>query len=338
MFKKYSIFEKINKYLLKRGYQLVFSLFLSEYNNSNIYIRFDYLPKLDIYKVVWFDLDYLDIKNIKYQINEQIVDSNISSKIINDLENIAEPDGKLIIPDILDDKVEMLGYLENGPREYVFNRFLPLEWDFFLEIIVMLFAYLPRGFDSILNELLAKYDGKEEYYNSLRPIKYDIYNEKLDKKFFRKNIMERGLKYYNDERVTFLEKMDKHYLAIVEGAVPYLVNIVKKDDSYVSMFCNCKCNFFCKHIYATILAIRNKKYNSFYKVSYIGHEQSYLDHIAYNNFFLCFGVDNDSLLLVTREGIIYKAPIIQNGKCVFEVIEDDDDCNLSKVISEYQKK
>lgn len=51
--KNKSIFDKINEYLLKKGHELVMSIYLSNYNNNNIYIRFDYIKKLSVYKIVW---------------------------------------------------------------------------------------------------------------------------------------------------------------------------------------------------------------------------------------------------------------------------------------------
>ena len=58
---KKSSFDKINDYLVKKGHELVFSIYLADYNGNNIYIRFDYVPKIAVYKIVWVDLNFLNV-------------------------------------------------------------------------------------------------------------------------------------------------------------------------------------------------------------------------------------------------------------------------------------
>ena len=58
--------------------------------------------------------------------------------------------------------------------------------------------------------------------------------------------------------------------------------------------------------------------------------------VYFRVFFLCFGIDGDQLLLITAESMIFKADIVVDGKRVFEVIEDDDDCSLSKALDRYK--
>ena len=58
MFQKKSVFDKIENHLKKKGHQLCMSIFLSNYNGNNIYVRFDYVPKYSVYKIVWFDFNF----------------------------------------------------------------------------------------------------------------------------------------------------------------------------------------------------------------------------------------------------------------------------------------
>ena len=68
---KKSIFDKINDYLVKKGHELVMSIYLNNYNGNNIYIRVDYVRKLSIYKVVWVDLNFLNPKKMDAYIKSQ---------------------------------------------------------------------------------------------------------------------------------------------------------------------------------------------------------------------------------------------------------------------------
>ncbi len=333
--KEKNIFEFINKHLMKKGHELVMSIFLSDYNNHDIYIRFDYLPKLSVYKIVWVDLKFIDIKNIDAYINQQIVTKYIAMNLVESLLSLKKESSYEISKDIKGDRVEVLFYNEGKVTEFVFDRFLPLDWAFLIDPLALVFSYLPRSMEVFLNEIFGYFDGTSEKYNSLKPVKFDLIDGD-DDKMFKPQIILSGTKYYEDDRVEFLEKIDDHYLAIVEGSIPYLVNIRDDNDGYVFMWCSCKTNGYCKHIYATILAIRDKKFKPFYKVVYKGKDETLLEKVMASKFFLCFGIEGDQLLLITAESMIFKADIMVDGKKVFEVIEDDDDLSLSKALDKYK--
>jgi len=84
--------------------------------------------------------------------------------------------------------------------------------------------------------------------------------------------------------------------------------------------------------------IRENKLNAFYKVRYIGKEESLLDKVTISNYYLCFGIKDDKLLLINDDGSIFPCDILQKGKVAFEVLEDDDECSLSKQINELKEK
>ena len=65
--------------------------------------------------------------------------------------------------------------------------------------------------------------------------------------------------------------------------------------------------------------------------------ESLLDEVRDGFFYCCFGIEGDNLLLVADDGMILKAPILENGRCMFDVIEDDDECSLSKELENYKK-
>lgn len=335
--KNKSVFDKINDYLMKRGHELCLSIYLNEYNGNNIYIRFDYVRKLSVYKVVWVDLNYFNDKNVEDYINMQLVTKFLSLSIVEKMRRVETPSDCVLNESILGDRVEILSYFKEEPREYIFDRFIPLEWGFLADPLAMIFAYLPRSMEIFLNEMFAKFDGNEDRYNYLKPVKFDILNGK-DDELFTKEIIKEGTSYYKDSKVKFLEKIENKYIALVEGLVPSLVMIQEVKEDFVTMLCTCKYDYYCKHIYATILAIRNEKYNNFYKVRYIGKEESLLEKITIGSFYMSCGINKDKIMLVTENGEIHFADLVQKGKVVFEVIEDDDDCTLSKQIKNFKIK
>ena len=336
---KKSVFDKINDYLTKRGHELVTSIYLNNYNSNNIYIRIDYIRKLSIYKIVWVDLNFFNEKKIGDYINSQMVTKYIAVKLIENLAKIDMDSSYTFNDKIIGDRVEIVTYLNEEPKEYVFDRFLPFELEPFIDVFAIVFSYLPRGMEVFLHEIFAKFDCNVERFNALKPFKFNLAKGDLSS-IFRKMVITRGEKLYEENKVKFLEKVeDNYYLSIVEDdGIDYLTVIRLVDEKYVHMWCNCKCDYYCKHLYATIKAIREKKYINFYKVKYTGKEESLLEKVTISNYYLCFGIKNDKILLINDDGTIFPCDIVQKGKVAFEVLEDDDDCTLSKQLKEIKTK
>ena len=333
-----TVFDKIDRYLMKKGHALVFSLYLSNYNGNNIYVRFDYVPKISVYKIVWVDINFFDWKKKEHYISQQLVTKKNALRMIDEVKNMKAKPGFKVNEKIKGDRVEFLSYLPGDNREYVFSRFLPKEWKELIGPLVIMFSYLPRAMEGLISEMFGIMDGKEDYYNLHHPVKFDLLKGDL-KELFSEQEINRAKKYTDGERVTFLEKIENTYIGIVAGFVPYLVAIEELEDGYIGIKTNCRCNNFCKHVCSLILAIREKKFNSYYKVRYIGEEdKTLLEKVVDSTFNLCFGIDGDKLLIITPGLDFFKVNLLKDGKCMFEVIEDDDECNLSKSINDLIKK
>lgn len=334
---KISVFDKIDNYLAKRGHELVMSIYLSNYNGNNIYIRFDYIRKLSVYKIVWVDLNFFDDKHIEDFVSIQMVTKYLSLKLIDTLSKIEYDNTYKLDDNILGDRVEILTYLKEEPREYIFDRFLPLELEQLIDPLALIFAYLPRSMEVFLNEIFAKFDGTEDKFNYTKPVKFDLLKgDSL--KLFRATSIEAGTRLFDENKVKFLEKVNNKYLAIVEDKGLHLVLLEGVQNEYSLMWCDCKLNYYCKHIYAALLALRAGKFNNFYKVKYVGKEETLLEKVTIGSFYYSFGIEGDKILLITTDGQVFPANIVQNGKCAFEVIEDDDHCSLSKELEKYKIK
>lgn len=336
---KKSVFDKINDYLMKKGHELVMSIYLNNYNGNNIYIRIDYVRKLSIYKVVWVDLNFFNIKKIDDYINSQMVTKYIAIKLIEQLDKIKMDSDYVFNDKIIGDRVEIVTYIGESPKEYVFDRFLPIDWEPFIDVFAIVFSYLPRGMEVFLHEIFAKFDRTEEIFNCTKPIKFNLLLDDMSD-IFRKIVVTRGEKYYEDGYIKFLEKVEgNYYIGLAEEDGKAFVSIIREvDDEHIHMWCNCKSGYYCKHLYAVMKSIRNNKFNNFYKVRYIGKEESLLEKVTVSNYYLCYGIKGSKLLLLNDDGSLFPCDIIQKGKVAFEVLEDDDDCTLSKEIEKIGKK
>lgn len=151
---------------------------------------------------------------------------------------------------------------------------------------------------------------------------------------FSYQIVQRGNKYYEESKIKFLEKIDDRYFAIVEGTEKYLT-IIKYNEEKKTMqvYCSCPCEFYCKHMYAVILAIRNKEFNRFYKIMYKNPDKSLLERVIEFNYFLCLGVFEQNLEIINNYGELELVPILDiNNKYNWEILEDSEDEKLTKQI------
>lgn len=86
-----------------------------------------------------------------------------------------------------------------------------------------------------------------------------IIDEQL--KNFQHQIIKRGKDYYKAGNVIQVIKNKNTFIAKVKGTDYYEVKItIDKDSKTLSCNCDCPCEFLCKHEYAVLLAIKNKKY------------------------------------------------------------------------------
>ena len=86
-----------------------------------------------------------------------------------------------------------------------------------------------------------------------------IIDEQL--KNFQHQIIKRGKDYYKAGNVIQVIKNKNTFIAKVKGTDYYEVKItIDKDSKTLSCNCTCPCEFLCKHEYAVLLAIKNKKY------------------------------------------------------------------------------
>ena len=96
-------------------------------------------------------------------------------------------------------------------------------------------------------------------------IEHDYENDIIkDNKYeFNDTIIKRGKDYYENGMVLSVIKSNNRYVAKVVGSAdePYTVNVeYDEEDDYYDYDCTCPCEYPCKHIYAVLMSIKNKKY------------------------------------------------------------------------------
>jgi len=311
-------------------------MYLENYEGYYIYIRIDYYKKFKGYRLTWFDLEYIDINNIdKYISSECILDRTIDSfnEIIYSL-NIDENDYKY------EDSKGRVTININSVKKYKisFYKFLPVKLGNLSTLIYTIFNTLPRRLETFLFELHAELTNTTVRYEYKQEFKFDLFNDDLNN-IFDKQIISRGEKYHDEGRVSFLEKLGDKYYAVVDGKEAYVV-IIKYDEENktTQVYCSCPCEFFCKHIYAVIEAIRNKEFKLFYKISYVKPNTDLFERIMNFGYTLCLTIIDDNFLIVGHNGNLELVPILdEDGNNNWRVFEEDKNETISKKIEELLK-
>lgn len=334
--------EKIS--LIKKYYKkdnLFLELKLLNYSGYNLYIILTESKKYNVFKLCWFDLDDIKDKKIDKYISQQY----INSEIINLIEKTYSeyPVDSHYIDKFLTDKNTVIfnANLKTKTADKInvsFNNYIPKNLDNLTELFIFIFKNMPRAYEGFLYKLLAKITGNTEMYEYKEEFDFDLFNDDMDS-LFHYHISERGKKYYEEERVKFLEKFDDKYFAIVEGTKKYVV-IIKYDDKEkkTQVYCSCPCEFYCKHIYAVMMSIRNHKFNNFYKIMYENDSKSLLERIIDFEYILCIGLVGKNFEIVNNYGEIELFPIFdKNNEYHWVILEDSTDKLLQNELNQFIK-
>lgn len=332
--------KRIRKYYRKN--KLLLELQFILYEGFNIYIRLDYIKKLNTYRLSWFNLDVVDNIFIERTMSFECVSEQSVKNLFKDIDTYKAYKEKNKKVD--SDKVILSLFDNKKTYTYEFYKYIPKEIAFLSVIFINIFNNLPSKLQWILYKLHTEIEESITSYEYTKEFSFDLFKDDIDM-IFAKQIVKRGKKYYEEDKIKYLEKIDDdRYFSIVEGNEKYLV-VVKYDkkNKKVQVYCSCPCEFYCKHIYAVVVAIRNKKFKKFYKIIYRNPDISMIERIMNADYQLCLGIVDNNFEIINSEGDIELVPIFNSeGVCNWKVLEDDEYMTLTKVLQEkihdYNKK
>ena len=325
--------------LIKKYYKkdaIFLELKLINYEGFNLYMILTESKKYNSYRLSWFDLDEIKDKYIEKYICCEYIRSDIIDFIKNDF---AKYDVAIDYNDeFLTDKDTVIFNAniktkKSNAINVSFKKYLPKNLSILADLIIFVFKNMPRKYEGFMYELLAKLTGSTEKYEYKKEFEFDLFNGDINE-IFRYPIVQRGQKYYEEDKIEFLEKIDNRYFAIVEGTEKYIV-IVKYDEKEkkTQVYCSCPCEFYCKHICAVILAIRDNKFKRFYKIMYKNPNKNLLERIMDFEYFLCLGIVEQNFEIINNYGELELVPILDvNNKYNWEILEDSEDEKLMKQV------
>ena len=323
--------------LYKKDINLIELSFIN-YEGFNYYIRIDKDKKREVYYLRSINFLAFDKFDKKLMNQEILFDRPV--KVIEDLlrgAKIIEQDTSNKSVDI--DLVRFKANLNDKEYKYTFNLFIPKNLPFLMDVFYMIFTNLPQRVFPVFEELGASIKNCEMKYLYKKPFVFNIFKDDL-KKIYDPKVIEKGEEAYNNQNVRFLEQIHDSFYATLEDLknnklYSVLVNY-DKEHKLTTLSCTCPLQAHCEHTYAVLKSIRNKERYNYYKVRLVDNKNhNMFDKMFSLNYYLCIGFNVDSLILVFPNGEISSVPILdQEGRSVFEVMEDDPNHSLTANIKD----
>lgn len=275
----------INKIIKKKKEKVLLELIIENYNDSNFYISLIYNYNIEKFKVLYVPLDVIENSMIEEYFCYQFIAVKSVAYIIEQIKQ-ALPKYQLVEDRDKTNKninnflVGINIYLDNCKYDFKTTRYIPKDWSFMFEAIVMLFEHAPNIMSELVMELLSVIMNNDESVDYQLSISGNLNNKEV-------------LTYFpeskNNLKVTFLEQVNNKYYAIIDS---HLVIIENNRGKLINIYCDKKNLVKSEYVYEVIKAIQQKEEKKFYKIKLLDSKENE----TYN--FLCLGVENKELIII----------------------------------------
>ena len=277
----------VSKYLKKKKESVVVDLYIRDYNKTNFYIALVYNAKIEKFKVLFIPLDVVD-----NEIDDYVCYQFINVMLVNHiLETIKDSKERYIDSSVRDRVNKMINnyYIEINTHinseNYSFNttKYLPKEWVFFYEVILILFEHVPNVMSGLCKDILAVLDDSEDIIEYQMSIDFDLYKDDIDK-VFKDELLD----------VSYLEKANGMYFGIIENDLVIVDYIGNK--KLLNLYCTNE--DYKKYLYSCLIAIREEKFNDYYKLMVVDKKEDFEMTNVVAKYYLCYGIKNDCFQII----------------------------------------
>lgn len=318
--------QEIDKYY--NNDTLFLRIYFEDYNTFHIYIRLDYEMSTKSYKLRWFDLERVRSSKIKcYESSEYLECSTVEyiKSVIAGIEVSSKigvgPDSNVSL--FVDSKCK-----NSDSLDIKFYRSIPNGMKDLAKIFEVIFLSLPKKIN-VFYEEISGMNGLEYQYS--KTFRFNLLQDDLSL-LYDVASLEEGEKCYKENEILFLEKQENKYVGVVKDKEHLCVVVIKYDDKSHDMRVQCSCSTgdFCRHIYAVIKAIRNDDFISFYKVMPKKEAKGMCCQKGLDiKSMLSVGIVENEVGIINDNGeIIYCEVVDENGKLLWNIVEDDMDNGL----------
>lgn len=284
---------EISKYLKKKKESVIIDLVIKDYNKSNFYIALVYNNRIEKFKVLFLPIDVVDI-NIEEYVCYQFINVNLVNYILETVHNAKDRFRDSSVRD-RSNKMISTYYIEIhthvGEEEYTFKttKYLPKEWQFLYEIVLILFEHTPNVMNELCRDILAVLDGREDIISYQKSITFDIFKFDLEEEFKNSQLLE----------VSYLEKVNGKYFGIIHEKLVIIDYINSKN--ILNLYCNC--GYSDDYFYSCLVAIRNHEFKDFYKLMVVDDVRDFDQTNVIARYYLCYGIRNDCFKIIEGDNV-----------------------------------
>lgn len=300
--------SRINNYLKKRKEKKVLELKIKDYNNSNFYLALVFNKKIEKFKVLYIPLDVVENSDISEYCCYQFMEVKSVLYLIDTIKKNLPKYEELKKRDLRRKKIENFQieidvYLDKKQYDFYMTRYLPKEWEFFFEAIVMLFEHAPNIMSELVTEILSVAMNTNEEVEYQRSLKCNVLEEEMAPYFS-------SLKD-KKEKIDYLERINGKYYAIVKNhlfIIEYLYG-----SKILNIYCDNEELTYNYITYQIINEIKKHNEKSFYKIT--------IEDAQERKNYLCLGTTKTGIKVI-KENKLTTIPFQELKKYKIKIIED----------------
>ena len=320
---------EIRKYLQRKKEKILFEIIIKNYNHTNFYISLVFNKKIEKFKVVYIPIDIIKEK-VEYYICYQFINILEVKYIIDTIYNSKDKYKNKNVREKLDKEtsqyyIEINTDIKNCKYSFKANKYIPKEWLFMFDCIVIMFEHTPNIMSELCKDILEKLTNSEKLILYNISVPFELKKDNIDD-LFNKSNQRKGLEYYQKGQVKYIEKVNDKYYAIVKDHI--VIIEYNHQTKMLNTFCDCSCHIHGKHIYAVICAIKNKEKIPFTKLMLLED----INDMSQVKYYLCYGIENDNLKVIEgNEKLLLPIDLIKDG--YLKIIEDKEKIIENNLIS-----
>lgn len=305
----------IKKMLKKKKESPILELYIKDYNNSNFYISLLYNRTIEKFKVLYIPLDVVDSKIEEYccyQFMEVRSVAYITEEIKNALPNYEKKASRdYRNKNITNFTLGLDVYMNKKKYDFYATRYLPKEWEFFFEAVVMLFEHAPNIMSELATEILSVIMNANENIDYQVSLNCDLETSDL-KHYFPSLQDEKKLK---EGKIEFLENVNGKYYGVIEKHL-----VIIEYNNYrkiLNIYCDKSELVHSIFTFQILQKIKNKQEQKFYKINLTNKK----DNKRYN--YLCLGVVSNGIKVI-KHNKITTLPFSTIKEGSIKILEDKD--------------
>ena len=299
------VFSSIKKYLKGRKELVILDLNIKNYNKSNFYIALVFNRKIEKFKIMFIPINAIDnVNRIEDYVCYQFINIYLVNHILETFGTFREKHKNKIF-DLRNKNIDSytLEITYHGGGEdltFMATRYIPKEWSFMFESLVILFEHVPNIMRELCNEILVVLNDEDFDIKYNRSICFDLFKDDLDKLFDNKY-----LDFASDIKIDYLEVVNGKYFCIINGRIIIIEYIYSK--KILNLYSSIDDDAMDLYFYVVIKNIRMEKFIKFTKI-----------RLFDNKYYLCFGYNKDGLKVIEGSSTkILEWKLISDGNLKF---------------------